>query len=121
MAWGYAADATHKTINQLRLRRAAAAPRRLVRSGAPPVVTGTFFHVAPRPARARTCDHTRLGMGTYLFHREDLSSRAAREDALGRAAELQPASPARADTRSSEKTADTLVGVAAAAARHFYV
>ena len=60
-------------------------------------------------------------MGTFLFHREDLSSRAVREDELDRVVELQPGFLAPEDTRSSEKTADTLVGVAAAAARHFYV
>ena len=60
-------------------------------------------------------------MGTFLFHREDLSSRAAREDELDRVVELQPGFLAPEDTRSSEKTADTLVGAAAAAARHFCV
>ena len=60
-------------------------------------------------------------MGTFLFHREDLSSRAAREDELDRVVELQPGFLAPEDTRSSEKTADTLVGVAAAAGPRFYV
>ena len=109
-----------KTINQLRLRRAAAAPRHLLKSGATPAAGGTACRAGRPPARARKCDHTRPGMGTFLFHRADRGSRAGPEDELDRVVERRLGFLAPEDTRSSARMADTLVGAAAAAGPRFY-
>ena len=80
---------------------------------------GTACHVAPRRERGRTFDHTRPGTGSGPARRADRGNRAAREDALYHVFALQLGFLARGDTRSSERTADTLVGVAAAAGPRF--